>query len=330
MVEQTEENKRADLSPVCSGPDETCTDILGTDHDMEADERQRQSEKVVNLGLAANLVLAAVKIFTGIVSHSQALLSDGINSTSDVVYFLVVRILVAFSGKPSDEEHPYGHRQFESIAALVVGAFVMTTGIAIFWESINSAFNLLTGNPENSPIGIIAVFVAAGTIIIKGFLMVHAKAVSRKINSIAVSSLAQDHRNDILASSGAAFGIVFGILGFRVCDPIAGAFVAVIVVKTGIDILRESASDLMDSVPGRELDQQVRGILSRIPEVRSVDEVHAHRFGPYYVLNITLGIEGDLSVRKGDEIAHRAEGELRSGIDMMRKVYIHYHPSRIE
>ncbi|MCI5223080.1 MAG: cation-efflux pump, partial [Candidatus Electrothrix sp. AR4] len=92
------------------------------------ENRRKKAESVVNIGLFFNSVLAIVKVFAAVTGHSQALLADGINSISDVIYFIVVKIFVRLSGKPADPEHPYGHHQLESIAALVVGAFVITTG----------------------------------------------------------------------------------------------------------------------------------------------------------------------------------------------------------
>ena len=105
-------------------------------------ERHQKTIQAVNLGLIANTILAILKTGVGITGHSPALLADGINSTSDVAYGIVVRIFMRLSGKPADEEHPYGHDRLESIAAVVVGAFVITTAISIFWASINKVYKL--------------------------------------------------------------------------------------------------------------------------------------------------------------------------------------------
>ena len=72
----------------------------------------------VQVGLTANILLAVVKCVVGILGNSHALLADGINSTSDVAYGVVVSIFVRLSGKPADHEHPYGHDQLESVAAV--------------------------------------------------------------------------------------------------------------------------------------------------------------------------------------------------------------------
>ncbi len=301
--------------------------ILNTDSSREARRRRVEAERVVNLGLGANALLAVTKLSAGIFGHSQALLADGVNSLSDVVYFIVVRILVSLSGKPADEEHPYGHHQLESIAALVVGAFVITTGLAIFWDSVNNTYELLAGTARERPIRLFALLVAVGTIAAKMGLLIHAHSVGIRIKSIAVLALARDHRNDIIASAGAAIGILFGILGYRVLDPIAGAIVAIVVAKTGVDILRESAQELMDTVPSKDIDAQIRASIAEVPQVQTVEAVHAHRFGPYFMANVTIGIDGSLSVDKGNEIAHAVERHLYEEVDMLRKVYIHYHPA---
>jgi len=293
-------------------------------------DRRKAASLVVNLGIVANVLLATLKLGAGILGHSKALLADGVNSVADVVYFIVVRIFVSFSSKPADNEHPYGHYQFESIAAVVVGAFVITSGLAIFWQSVNSAFDMLTVIQDNPPIRQFTLWVAVFTILLKIILMIHAHRVSRQTRNIAVSAISKDHRNDIFSSSGAALGILFSLLGFQWVDPIAGALVAILVTKTGIDILRESSADLMDTVPGKELDTVIRQELSGERDIKKVETVLAHRFGPYFVVNVTIGIDGHLSVYEGDKIADRVEEILVNQIDMLKTVHVHYHPAKRE
>ncbi len=302
-------------------------DILKTANSALTAKRQQEASRVVNLGLLANAVLALVKTAAGILGHSRALLADGISSVSDVVYFLLVKVLVKLSGQPADAEHPYGHHQLESIAAVVIGAFVITTGVAIFWDSINSVFDLLSGAQDRKPVQFFTLLVALATIATKILLVFNAASVSRKTGNIAVAALARDHRNDIFASLGAAVGILLGLVGLPWVDPLAGALVAIIVVKTGIDILRESTAELMDTVPGNEMSNKIRDVMAGIKEVRSVESVHTHRFGPYYIANITIGIDGCLSVSQGDKIADSIERRLHEEIELLRRVYIHYHPA---
>jgi len=306
----------------------TETDLLNTAECAYDAGRQRRVNRVVNLGLVSNALLSILKISAGMFGHSKALLADGVNSFSDVVYFLFVKLLVKLSAQPADEEHPYGHHQLESIAAVVIGAFVITTGIAIFWDSINTAFGLLSGKNGRNPVESFTLAVAAGTVIVKVFLMLDAAAVGKATRNLAVNALARDHRNDIFASLGAAAGIVMGLLGIPWGDPLAGALVAVVVAKTGLDILRESTAELMDTVPGAQMDAAIRAIISSHGEVLRVESIHAHRFGPYFMANITIAIDGAQSVAEGDRIADEIEKMLYEKIDLLRRVYIHYHPPK--
>jgi cation diffusion facilitator family transporter len=296
---------------------------------MEGQKRQSLSMRAVNLGLVANILLAMLKVSVGIVGNSAALLADGINSTSDVAYYVVVRIFMQMARKPADREHPYGHTQLESIAALVVGAFVITTAVAIFWDAINKVYALWSGEATSEGAAPVALAVALFTVLIKIGLMLYTRRIGRTTGNIAVSALAKDHRNDIFAASGAALGIFLSLNGLYWGDPLAGAIVALLVLRTGIVILSDASSELMDTVPGDELATQVQELLADVPGVMCVEEVYAHRFGPYLVMNVTVGIDGSLSVAAGDSIACAVEQRLYDRIELLRRVHVHYHPEGI-
>lgn len=292
----------------------------------EAEIRKKQGVLAVNVGLGANTLLALAKTFVGILGNSPALLADGINSTSDVAYGVVMSICMKISSKPADHEHPYGHDQMESIAAVIVGAFVISTAIAIFWNSVNNVYELLSGQGMFSGAASIALWVAVITIFSKIWLTGWTGRIGKKTNNSAVQALAHDHRNDVFASAAAAVGIYFGRMGFPWVDPLAGALVSLIILFTGIEILRSASADLMDTVPGKSLGKQVRELLAQHSGVKEVEEVHAHRFGPYLVMNITIGINGELRVREGDAIATAVEESLLEEIEFLRRVHVHYHP----
>ena len=293
---------------------------------METEQRERRSILAVNLGLGANILLAALKTIVGILGHSPALLADGINSTSDVAYYIIVRVFMGLARRPADEEHPYGHRQLESIAALIVGAFVLTTAVAIFWDAVNKVYDLWIGQGDFSGASVWALAAALFTVGAKIALTLITQRLGRQTNNPAVSALAYDHRNDVFAASAASVGIFLGRMGTPWIDPLAGALVALVILRTGIQIMRESSEDLMDTVPGRELHRRIVQLLMAVPGVQQVEETQAHRFGPYFVINVTIGIDGSLSVANGDRIATQAEVALYHEIDMLRRVHVHYHP----
>lgn len=292
----------------------------------ESELRGSRSRQTVMLGLIANIFLALAKTSVGILGHSPALLAEGVNSTSDVAYYLVVSIFMRLSDKPADETHPYGHNQLESIASLVVGAFILTTGIAVLWDSINNVFELLSTRSIAKGSAEIALWVALLTIATKVYLYIYTRQVGALTKNPAVIALAYDHRNDILSATAAAIGIFFGRQGLPWADPLVGALVAILILRTGVEVLRESSADLMDAVPSQALSEQIKMLLVSIEEVKSLEEVHAHRFGPYIVINITIGVDGDLTVAAGDCISTEVENLIYENVGLVRRVYVHYHP----
>ncbi len=293
----------------------------------ESVEHNRSENRAINGGLLANFGLAALKTGFGIFGHSEALLADGINSMSDLAYFVVVKIFVFLARKPPDKEHPFGHRQLESIAALAVGAFVITTAIALFWNSINNVYDLLATGGKSIPVSLVALWVALLTVASKLVLAAYTRRVAVQTGNGAIMALAQDHRNDIFSASGAAIGIVVSRMGYPWADPLVGALVALVVLWTGIQILRDSAADLMDTLPGDMIERQASEAALGTAGVQDVEDIFAHRFGPYLVMNITIGVDGQLSVAEGDRIATDVERALSAKIAMLRRVYVHYHPA---
>jgi cation diffusion facilitator family transporter len=299
-------------------------------HTENQEKRNRKGMQAVNVGLGVNTFLALMKTGIGIIGHSSALLADGINSTSDVAYGIVMWVFMRMSGKPADKDHPYGHDQMESIAAVVVGAFVVSTGIAIFWNSVDNVYDLIKNDGGRGGAAIITFWVAILTICIKIALTIWTGRIGSQTKNSAVIALAHDHRNDVFASAAAAIGIFGGRMGYPWVDPLAGAVVSLIILRTGWEILRSSTDDLMDTIPGKSLAEQIHALLASVEGVKTIEEIHAHRFGPYLVVSITIGVDGSLTVADGDRIATWVERILLEEIEFLRKVHVHFHPFRTD
>lgn len=292
------------------------------------EERSRLSNQAVMLTLASNILLALLKTIVGIVGHSTALLADGVNSTSDVVYNIFVTIFVRRAHQPADSEHPYGHTQLETVGALVVGAFVITTALTIFWNSVSSLFDLLSGSGEVEGASVLALVIALFTVVFKLGLSFYSSRIGDRTQNPAIIALAQDHRNDIFSATAVVIGIVLNRMGYHWVDPAAGAIVAFVILRTGLGILSESTNDLMDTVPGERLLTKVTEILEQIPSVRGIEAMQAHRFGQYLVINITIIIDGKLTIDEGDRISDQIETQLTHEIDYVRAVHVHFHTRR--
>lgn len=294
---------------------------------MMPHERERKSLWAVNLGLGVNILLSALKTVIGVLGHSPALLAEGINSTSDVAYYIIASIFVRMANKPADTEHPYGHRQLESIASLAVGAFVVATAVAIFWDAVDKVWDLMDGEMVSQGAHNFALWVALGTVATKIFLFYYVRKLGRQTRNPVVDTLAYDHRNDIFSAAAASVGIFFGQRGLPWLDPLAGALVALLILRTGIFILRQSSVELMDAVPSKELAEQVAARLRKVDGLIQLEEFQAHRFGSHVVINLTIGIDGSLTVREGDAIATHVEQLVCDSVPNVLRVHVHYHPA---
>lgn len=290
-------------------------------------ERDRKSLIAINLGLGINVFLAFIKTIVGILGHSPALLAEGVNSTSDVAYYIAASILVRLANKPADSEHPYGHRQFESIASVLIGSFIVVTGVAVFFDAVDKVWDLVDGGTVSTGAHPFALWVALGTVAIKIFLTYYVRRLGRETRNPVVEALAYDHRNDLLSASAASIGIFLGQHGLPWVDPLAGALVALLIMRTGIFILQESSNDLMGVIPSRDLVKQVKCLLQELEGVKQLEELQAHCFGPHIVINLTIGIDGTLSVLEGDNIANNVEEKLIHEIPNVSRVHVHYHPA---
>ena len=295
---------------------------------MEDSLRNRKISWIINIGLVSNLLLAIAKTTAGILGHSAALLADGINSTSDVVYYIFAKIFIGMSQKPADKEHPYGHKQFESIATIVIGAFIITTAIAVLWDAINKTFDYFAGNPDNLATGGYTLYIALISVVVKIVLAKISFGVAKKVNNSTVMAIAYDHRNDIISSLMAVIGIVMGKFGYYWVDPLAGALVALIILRTGISIINSSSQELMLTTPDDKIADQLKGIILRIPEVKEIEMIKATMHGPFMVINLIIGLDGAISVREGDAIATQVENALYKANEYIKEVHIHYHPAK--
>ena len=172
-----------------------------------------------------------------------------------------------------------------------------------------------------------ALWIALGTVAIKIILFFYVRRLGEETQNPVVFALAYDHRNDIFSATAASIGIFLGQRGLPWVDPLAGALVALLILRTGIFILRESSMQLMDAVPSRKLAKQMLRLLKGVRGVSQLEELQAHRFGPSIVINLTIGIDGTLTVAEGDRIATSVEDLIYNSIPNVLRVHIHYHPA---
>jgi cation diffusion facilitator family transporter len=276
------------------------------------------------IGMAVNVLLAILKIVTGIVGNSYALIADGIESTTDIVSSLVVWTGLKISSLPPDEDHPYGHGKAESMAGMVVALALLA---AAFFIGTQSLREIIT--PHHSPAWF-TLLVLALVIGTKEALYRFVFKVGDELTSTAVKGDAWHHRSDAITSAAAFVGISIALIGgkgYESADDWAALLACAIIVFNGQCIFRSALSEIMDAaVPGQQ-QNEIRRISSTVPGVIRIEKCRIRKSGLGLFVDIHVEVDGDLTVRRGHEIAHEVSNCLKSSALAVQDVTVHIEPA---
>lgn len=277
--------------------------------------------RVGAVALAVNIGLAIAKLTVGTLAGSVALVADGFNSAGDVLATTVGLIGYRYAQHPADPDHPFGHGNAESVAALIIGGTLFATGVYIAIDGVRA----LVDGPREAPEAI-AVAVALVTAVVKEGLARYTTRVGRRLNSPSLLASAADHRADVFIAVTVAAGIVAARSGWAWLDPLAAVLVGAWIVRLALLPIREAIGVLMDEAPPG-VDREVRIAAQSHPEVRQVDLARVHALGSYYVVDMEISVDPELSLKVAHRIAHEVEEQVRRDVAHVREVRVHVNPA---
>lgn len=280
--------------------------------------------RLVLAGVFANLGLAIVKIVTGVIGHSYALIADGIESAADIVTSLVVFTGIKVAIKPPDEEHPFGHGRAESIAALFVCVGLLVAAMLIAWQSINEI-----RNPHTAPAWF-TLPVLVMVIGLKVWLSRWLERAGRAAGSMALRGDALHHFSDALTSAAAFVGISLALLGgpgWESADDWAALVACGVIAANGVVLLRSTLFEMMDGGVQGEFRTHVRELAAGVDGVDGIEKCRIRKSGFGFLMDIHVEVDGRLSVEEGHEIARAVKHTLLdSGLGVV-DVVVHIEPS---
>jgi cation diffusion facilitator family transporter len=272
--------------------------------------------------LIANVGLALLKFTVGALAQSRALIADAFNSAGDIVATFVAWIAFRYGSRPPDEDHPYGHQNAEALAGLLIGAMLSATGAFIF---IDGLFGIFAGHRHEPP-GALAIWAAVLTAVAKETLYRVSMRVGARTNSPTLLASARDHRADVVSACVALVGIVIARLGWPEFDSIAGALIGVYIFRLGIGPVRSNMAILMHEAPPR-LAIAATEAASSVPGVLRIALVRVQPIGGQWRMDLTLHVDGDLSVTRAHEIAHAVERSILASVANVVEVHVHVEPA---
>jgi cation diffusion facilitator family transporter len=283
----------------------------------------RSGRLVALSGIGASAVLAALNIVVGLRSHSMSVVATGVEFAGDILASAVVFLGMLAATRPADDEHPYGHGRIETLAAFVVGMILVAGGVGISWNSLQAV-----GESHPAP-SAAAVAVLLFAIVVRGAMSGIKFRVGRRIQSTSLVADAWNDTVDILGAMVALTAVGLAMYDrdrFLAADHYGGLAVGIIVVLTGVRVLRDASLQLMDTMPGVEMIERLRASAASVPGVSGVDKIYARKTGFKYHVDLHVEVDPELRVAESHVIGGQVRSRVRAQLGWVADVLVHVEP----
>lgn len=289
---------------------------------------QRDGTLTTWLSLTVNLVLAAAKFTVGLLASSQALVADGIHSLVDIASDIAAIIGLRFAHLPKDDDHPYGHHRFATLATMFISALVLIFCLGLAWQSVSA---LAAGAATVAP-GIAAAWVAGIALLVKEGFYRYARRQAERLGSRLLMANAMDHRADAVASLLALVAVVVANLSpeWSVLDKVVGLVLAGWLGAEGIKLFMASCEDVLDTAPAQHVLRDLSEHILAAPGAKGFHAFRARRLGERFEIDFHLQVAETATVAEGHAIAGRIKADILQSHPEVVSVLVHVEPDMPE
>lgn len=267
--------------------------------------------RIAAISLGVTFCLLVTKITLGIISDSIAVISDGIDSATDIVAGSAALISVRIAARPADESHPFGHGKVEGISAAVAATVVGIGGGFITYQAVN---RLVGGVPEiNVGLGLIAVVVSAVANLVVVFFM---RREAERADSAALRAESKHLVTNIVQASAIIAGLTLvGITGEEVLDPLVALGLAAYMGFTAIGMIRTAVDDIMDrSLPTDDLRAICNVLVGHKDDVRGFHRLRTRRSGNVRQIDMHLTFDSGVSVDYAHNVCESIDRDIKEAL----------------
>ena len=285
--------------------------------------RYQATRKVTLVGMIINIFLSLAQLVGGFFTHSEALIADGIHTLSDLASDVVVLIAAKLASKDADDDHPYGHGRFETVATVILGLALASVAVGIAMNAFTRLMNpdhLLQPQP-------LALLFAALAIVSKEGLYHYTMSVAKKIDSKMLQANAWHHRSDAISSIMVAIGVA-GSVFFKIpwLDAAAAILVALMIFYMGVRLILDSTMELVDTALEPEKTEEIRAFISSVEGVEHTHMLRTRKMGNNILADVHIQVNSYLSVSEGHYIAESVIQKLRRKFPEMHDITVHIDP----
>lgn len=292
------------------------------DYENVNDHKVRESYGTVSsiTGIIVNSLLSISKILTGILFNSISVLADGVNNLSDGASSVITLIGFKISGKPADKDHPFGHARMEYLTGLILGIAVILVGV----ELIKSSFKKIM-NPEEIVFSIEMMVVLVISILTKLWLSLFYNKMGRKISSSTIKAAAADSKNDVIATSVVLLSVLIQRLTGYEVDGYAGMLVALFILYSGFDILRDILNPLLGEMPDAEFVESIENKIKSYEGILNTHDLVVHNYGPNrHFATVHAEVDAKEDILKSHDLIDNIEREFAKELNI--NLVIHLDP----
>lgn len=272
------------------------------------------------VALTGNIFLFVCKIIIGVMTNSLAVISDAVNSFTDIIASLAISWSVKISHKEADENHPFGHYRAEPIAAFVVSVFMAIAAFEVMKEGAIRFFV-----DQEVLFSHLAVGVLLLSILVKTGMYFYLKKAARQTKSCALDATVKDSINDVWASSVALLGVLGIYFNYHFLDSFAAILIGLWIGYSAYEVGAKNIDYLMGRAPDQTLIYQCKKAALEVEGVENVHDLLAHYVGTYIHIEIHVEVNKRLCTRRSHDIGKEVKNALLKQ-ELIKQVFVHVDP----
>ncbi len=269
-------------------------------------DRTKEIFKTSVIGIAANVLLVIFKAIIGLATHSIAIVLDAVNNLSDALSSVITIVGTKLAGKPADKKHPMGYGRIEYLTSAIISVIVLYAGITSLVSSVKQIIH-----PEKPDYSTVSLIIVAAAVAVKLVLGFYVKRMGKKVKSDALVASGTDALFDSIISVSTLVAAVIFIKTKVSLEAYLGVIISAIIIKSGIDMLRETLSKILGERPETELSTGIKAIVRSVDGVRGAYDLVLNNYGPEnYLASVHIEVPDYFTAEKIDSITREIQKKV--------------------